>query len=169
MPFETVENMFHLAISVERLAKSLYLGLAERFSDHQDVMRFWYKYADEEEGHAVWLEQALSQLSPEQCAAQGDQMIVEKLRHILHTPIESLLADIVNLEDAFQLVNDLENSETNVVFEFLIENFADDDNTRLFLKNQLRGHVGNLLIEFPTQFRSAALRRDIRARQPGAS
>ncbi|MBN2002228.1 MAG: hypothetical protein JXA21_02625 [Anaerolineae bacterium] len=165
MSFETIEDMFQLAINVERLAKTLYLGLEDMFADHPEVAHFWHHYADEEEGHAAWLEQTLARLSPEQRETQGDLVIVEKLRHISHTPIKSLLAGIANLEDAFQLVNDLENSETNVVFEFLVENFADDEDTRRFLKNQLRNHVGNLLIEFPTQFRSAAIRRSIQVRR----
>lgn len=91
------------------------------------------------------------------------QGIGSALIHPILTEIEPLLASVANLEDAFQLISDLENSETNVIFEFLIENFADDD-TRLFLKNQLRSHVGNLLIKFPLQFRSAAIRRGILVR-----
>ncbi len=169
MSVETVEIMFQMAIGVERIAKELYLGLEQRFADYPNVARFWHKYANEEEGHATWLEQALSRLSPEQRTAEGDVAIVEKLHHLMHTSIEPLLSGVADLEDAFQLVNDLENSETNAIFEFLIENFADDNDTRLFLKNQLRGHVGNLLIEFPVEFRSAALRRGIRARRSGTS
>jgi hypothetical protein len=109
------------------------------------------------------LEQRRGALPPEQLAAPADELISEQVRNVLRFSVADALADVEDLEDAYQLVNDLENSETNAVFEFLIEHFAADAATQAFLKGQLRAHIGNLRIEFPIQFRTAALRRGIKA------
>ncbi len=159
----TVDELFTLAIAAERAAESLYLGLTQKFAAHADVAQFWQRYAAEEDGHAQWLAQRQRALPPETLAAPADESIADQVRYVLRYSIADVLADVADLEDAYQLVNDVENSETNAVFEFLIEHFAADAATQAFLKGQLRAHIGNLRIEFPTQFRTAAMRRGIKA------
>jgi hypothetical protein len=77
--------------------------------------------------------------------------------------VERRLRDVHNLEDAYQMVHELENSETNAVFDFLITNFAEDKKTQAFLRSQLRDHIGKLATDFPVQFRLAPVRRGIKA------
>lgn len=159
----TIDELFTLAIAAERAAESLYWGLAQKFAPHADVVKFWQRYAAEEVAHALWLEQRRDMLPPEQRAAPADELIADQVRHVLKFSVPAALAEVTDLEDAYQLVNDLENSETNAVFEFLIEHFADDPATQTFLKSQLHAHIGNLRIGFPSQFRTTALRRGIKA------
>jgi hypothetical protein len=61
------------------------------------------------------------------------------------------------------LVNELENAETNAVFEFMLANFSKDEDAKLFLRSQLKDHIGKLMIDFPSQFASAAIRRQVKA------
>jgi hypothetical protein len=88
---------------------------------------------------------------------------MEKAHGVLRFSVEDALKGVRNLEDAYQLVNELENSETNAIFEFLIANFAEDQKTQAFLRSQLRDHVGKLMIDFPVQFKQADVRREIGA------
>jgi len=84
-------------------------------------------------------------------------------RKVLQFSVENRLKKIRDLEDAYQLVNELENSETNAIFEFLITNFSSDEETQSFLRSQLNDHIAKLTIGFPTRFRSAVRRREIGA------
>ncbi|MBN1874826.1 MAG: hypothetical protein JXA33_11400 [Anaerolineae bacterium] len=162
MTTSTVAELFSLAIAAERTAETFYQGLVTKFAFYPTVAEFWSMYAKEEEVHARWLAQLRDKLPLEELSEPADMTIVEKLQNVLQFSVEDALQRIHNLEDAYQMVNDLENSETNAVFEFLIEHFATDERTQTFLRTQLRDHVGHLLIDFPTQFRTAMLRHEIK-------
>jgi len=159
----TVTELFELAIVVEKAAEELYRGLEVKFAHHQEVADFWERYAAEEAGHAQWLKRLRDTSSPEQLSAPADPLILKDARRILQFSVESSLNNIKNLEDAYQLVNELENSETNAIFEFLIANFSSDEETQSFLRSQLRDHITKLTTEFPTQFKSAERRWAIEA------
>jgi hypothetical protein len=74
-----------------------------------------------------------------------------------------VLAGIKTLQEAYEVTNELEHSETNTVFEFLISYFAEDEQTQIFLRTQLRDHVGRLMIDFPKRLGTSTLRRGIQA------
>lgn len=159
----TVAELFELAIAAERTAEDLYRGLAVRFVHHREVADFWGEYAAEEAGHAQWLERLRDSLSPEQLSAPADPLMLRNARRLRQFSVENALQGIRNLEDAYQLVNELENSEINVVFEFLITNFSSDEKAQSFLRSQLREHVARLAREFPTQFKGVVVRQSIEA------
>lgn len=112
--------------------------------------------------HAQWLEQIRSTTDPEQLSAPADPDQLENVRRVLQISIENVLEEIDNLEDAYQLVNDVEHSETNAIFEFLISNFSADKKVQAFLRSQLRDHIAKLMIDLPMQYRYAADRREIK-------
>ena len=60
------------------------------------------------------------------------------------------------MEDAYELAHELENSETNAIFEFLIIHFSTDETTQDFLRSHLKDHIGKLMLWFPAQFNVAA-------------
>jgi rubrerythrin len=163
MPSETnVNDMFRLAVQAERTAELLYKGLADLFAAYPTVADFWMQYAKEESQHATWLLSIQKELSPDQLEAPADPAIVEKLQAVRYFSVEDALNQVRTLEDAYQLVSDLENSETNAVFEFLVDRFAEDARTQAFLRAQLKEHMGNLLINFPTSFGTTTARRLVR-------
>ena len=84
-------------------------------------------------------------------------------RKVLQFSVENRLKKIRDLEDAYQLVNELENSETNAICEFLITNFSSNEETQSFLRSQLKDHIAKLTIGFPAEFQSAARRRATKA------
>ena len=71
---------------------------------------------------------------------------------------ETRLEGIKTLEDAHQLATELENSETNAIFEFMIVNFSTDElaKSHQFLRTQLSTHIARLENDFPIAFRGKA-------------
>ncbi len=159
----TVAQLFDMAIAAEHTAEHVYRSLKEKFRNHPDVAQFWDDYADEEVGHANWLNNIRKGLAPEQLDAPVEAQIIEKMNVVLRFSAENALREVEDLEDAYQLASDLENSETNAIFEFLVDHFASDERTQAFLRAMLREHVAKLLIDFPSQFRTATVRRGIKA------
>lgn len=159
---ETVADLFELAIASEEAAAQLYRGFEAKFANQPDVARFWARYAAEEAGHARWLKDCRKTSSPEQLAAPANPEILQAASWIRRFFLEDTLAQIHNLQDAYELAHDLEHSETNLVFEFLITNYAGPKGLA-FLRTQLSGHVDKLTNEFPARFGSPSLRKAVRA------
>ena len=158
----TVAELFEMAIDAERAAEKLYHGLAARFAHHPQVADFWKEYAAEEDGHAVWLARIRDSLSQEALAAPADPTTLREARAALRVSVERALAQVHDLENAYQLVGEIENAETNAVFDFLITHFSADAKTQVFLRSQLQEHVAKLMIDFPTQFKGARMRRKVK-------
>ncbi len=154
----TVSELFELAILAEKTAEQLYLRLVDKFVHCPDVAAFWQRYAEEEAGHARWLERLHSELPPAERAALADPGTLNDARKILQFSLDNTLARVHNLEDAYQMVTELENSETNAIFEFLITNYALAQRSRAFLLAQVKQHAVNIAAEFPIQYRGADLR-----------
>ncbi|MBN2391476.1 MAG: hypothetical protein JXR84_12180 [Anaerolineae bacterium] len=154
----TVADLFALAIAAETSAAELYRGLAAKFAQYSDVAEFWQRYVTDEIAHARWLARLQGNLSIEQLAARADPVILENARHAANVSVETLLTDVDNLADAYELVNELENSETNIVFNFLISSFPTDQEVLSFLRAQLSEHVERLVTAFPERFKDPGVR-----------
>jgi rubrerythrin len=158
----TNSELFDLAIAAEETAEELYRRLEAMFAHHEDAAAFWRLYAAEEAAHAHWLARIRDILRPEQLAAPADPQILKGARKALQVSVENALQEIENLEDAYQLVSEIENAETNAVFEFLIAGFSAIPEAQSFLRAQLRDHIGRIMVEFPERFGDAAMRRAIK-------
>jgi len=159
----TVNELFDMAIKAEKAAEEVYRRLQAMFAPHPDVVRFWRNYAAAEAGHALWLERIRGALNPEQLAAPADAETAAAARRLLLFPVEKALQGIKTLEDAYQLANEMESGETNVVFDFLITYFASDAQAQSLMRSQLRDHVARISTGFPARFRSSASRQSIKA------
>lgn len=160
----TIARLLELAIAAEKAAEELYRGMETKFAHHEDVADFWREYADEEVMHAAWLERLRDSLTPERLSAPADPGVMEEAHQALQVPVKRRMQDVHDLDDAYQLAHELENSETNAVFGFLIDNFAEDKKAQVFLRSQLQDHIGKLAINFPIQFRQASVRKQIKAK-----
>ncbi len=160
----TVMELFEKAIAAEKLAEELYHRLAALFTHEPDVAEFWEQYAEEEVGHARWLARYRDQLSLETLSQPADPETLAAAKRALRLSIERRLQNIETLEDAYQLANELESSETNAVFEFVITNFSKEDESRDFLRAQLQDHIARLMFGFPEKFKSGDRRAAVAAR-----
>lgn len=163
--FGTIGHLIELAIQGEKLAEVFYLRLEKKFSRYPDVAQFWNSYASEENGHARWLARLRERADDERLNQPAEPEVLQQAERALATPIEDLLADVHTLQDAYNIANELEHSETNTVFEFLIGHFAEDLQAHTFLREQLNQHVGRLMIDFPRQMGTGTLRRGILAEE----
>ncbi len=160
----SVDELFTLSIAAEKLNREFYLTLAGRFSHQPEISGFWRQYAQEETGHMRWLENRRAALDAQQLAAPAAEDIVAAARRVLRFPLQDSLAGVHTLEDACQLADELEHAETNVVFTFLIENFATDLPAMSFLRQQLRQHIAKV-DELRQKYPDLGQRAQIRARQ----
>jgi len=160
---QDVAYLFELAIKAELVARDLYRRLAQKFSSHSEVVSFWEELARQEVGHAGALQRIYAKLTPEQRAALADPVKLAGIRIVLAEPLDRLLEDVTNLDEAYQLASELENSEVNTVFKFLINHFSTDPQVADFLRSQLQEHLAFLMRDFPQRFGPAGQRRLIEA------
>jgi rubrerythrin len=161
----TVARAFEIAISAERAAQQLFQGLEAKFAHYQDVAVFWRQYADDESKHAEWLEDLRARLTAEQLSGLVDDHTVGLLQAVTELSVQKALLGVRDLEDAYQLVNDIESGETNAIFQFLLNNFETDEQMRDFLRMQLTKHISKLSIDLPAQYKGTLARQAIRARE----
>ena len=93
-------------------------------------------------------------------------MIMSQLQTSVRRASKIKLENIKTLEDAYSLATDLENTETNAIFEFILTHFSpkEVDNAQSFLRVQLNNHAIKLITHFPTEFMNTAARQEIIAK-----
>jgi hypothetical protein len=162
-PEATMNDLFELAIGLEQAAEALYQGLSAKFAHVPEVAEFWKEYAVEEAGHARWLVHIQRDLGEDKLSLPADPSLIGRARRLLGVSVVKQLAEVRNLEDAYQLANELENSETSTVFEFFIDSFSERQDTQSFLRAQLQHHVEKLMREFPQRYTGRASRLSVKA------
>lgn len=158
----TVTDLFHRAVALEKAAEDFYHHLAAMFAGEPDLARFWRRIADEERGHAAFLERMRGKLAPEVLSMPADMRMLDLAQKGLEHSVVNLTDTIKNLDDAYQLAIELESAETNAVFDFILTNFPVDElaKTQAFLRVQLNKHASAIENEFPTRFKSRLMRRE---------
>jgi len=159
----TIQEAFEIAIAAERAAESLFHGLEAKFADHENVAVMWQDYAQDEDKHAERLISIRSKVTTDQLAQQVDADTIALLQAVNEISVEKALKGVKDLEDAYQLVNEIESGETNAVFRFLLDNFEPDPQMRDFLRAQLNLHVARLENELPPPYRSRIARQLVKA------
>jgi rubrerythrin len=163
MPHTTLDTVFQAAIGAERAAENLFRGLQSKFAAHPGLAEFWGDYARDEQRHAAWLEGLYARIDPQRLAEPVDEHTAAMVRAVAGFSVESALAQIADLEDAFQLVNEIENAETNAIFQFLLNNFEPDEEMKVFLRAQLQKHIARLMLDFPQQYKGVVARKAVKA------
>jgi hypothetical protein len=156
MPNITVEEAFEAA-------KEFFHGLEAKFSHYEDASQLWKEYAEDEAMHTKWLEVLKAKLSEDELSYFVDDHTVQLLEVVARISVEKALENIHDLDDVYELVNEIENGETNAIFRFLLDNFETDEKMRDFLRKQLNEHVGKLASDLPPQYRGATTRRKVKA------
>ena len=159
----TLADLIALAIQSEQKNEALYRALAEKFARSPEAAAFWQRYAEEEVAHTRWLQGLQERAGADRLAAAAAEPVMEQARQVSSVTIAPLLAQVRTLQDAYDLANELEHSETNVIFDFLIGQFAQDQSSMVFLRAQLTEHVARLVNDFPAAYREAAVRQAVRA------
>ena len=159
----TIGQTFEVALAAERAMERVFRGCAIKFAAHAELAPFWDHYAQDEVMHAEYLERLRIRLPAEKLARPTDERTVANLRAVSAFSVEKALAGVHNLEDAYQLIHELESGETNAIFEFLLINFETDKRMAAFLRTQLNQHVNHLQSDLPVQYQDATARQMVQA------
>jgi len=158
----TIGSLIGLAIELEKFNEAYYRGLQEKFAHVSQVAGFWQAYADEEAGHARWLEQLRQRVRDKLETRLENTQLMDAARKLLQVTPQEHLVSINNLEEGYQLAVELENSETNTIFEFLILNYSLTAQAANFLQAQLHTHIKRLTDEFPAEYNNRSRRLALR-------
>ena len=161
---ESINDLFNYAIRLERAAEALYEKMAELFAHDLAVEKFWKQYAEEEHGHALYLERVRSAMDKRHLSEPADEGTLQQVHHCLEKTSKDRLEHIHDLEDAYLLAVEIESSETNAIFDFIITNFSTDQLkiATKFLRTQLTQHATKLEREFPSPYKSRIQRQMLR-------
>ena len=159
----TIGELFELSIALEHAAETFYRGLAAKFAGEQEIVLFWKVFEREEAGHARFLETLLERLSEDKLRGPAPAELLAAARRLLQVAPESVLATVTNLEEAYRIAIETENSETNLIFEALITDFAITSQAVHFLKVQLKEHADRVQRAFPPRFDSTQARLAVKA------
>ncbi len=161
MSENTTETLFEMAIAAEKEAQVFYAGLIKKFQHVPKAVKVWREMMQDEVTHFQELQKIQATLTEEQLRAPVDQSIIWKAESVREFSAEDSLNRIETLEDAFQTAHDIEYSEVNTVFEFILTEFVDPDAQRGFVVSQLKEHVAKLdaldEIEWPGSVRAKEL------------
>jgi hypothetical protein len=115
----TVEHLFELAVKIEHQASLLYETFSKMFSHFPELDDFWRTMIDEESAHERLLQDARDLLSPAQLQAPADDRMMRDATRVRRLFADDLNETIQTLDDAYELMHNLEYSEMNAIFQFL--------------------------------------------------
>ena len=156
----TLGGLFEVVLVYEVAACDLYLGLAEKFAANPSISEFWKTMAAHGQSHIRTLKQAYESLSPQDIESSVNQEVVEKVQSLPNLSVKDILMSIDNLEDAYQLVSEIENVAVSVRFIFLTQKLFDSKAHKRPIVNSINQHLQSLM-SFPQTFGDAAIRRNI--------
>jgi hypothetical protein len=140
----TIGALLDLLVEAERASQAFHLRLAKMFAHQPEARAVWWEMAADEAIHVWLLEEARTQLTPEQLASPVDPEVWEQARAIMALSPEEILNRIQTLEDAYQTVHELEHYEFGAVLDFVLSEFFPADFQREFIQSQLREHLARL-------------------------
>ncbi len=162
----TVGDLFEVAIQLEETAQALYSNWQSAFAAETAVAKFWQVYAEDEQRHASMLRSTRDRLALEQLAAIAPPdmlgVAVNMLNELQRNP-----PAVRDLDEAYELAHQLEHSEVNTIFEFLLSHVLPEDalfrgSGAQMARKQVSEHTNRLLFEFPEHLRDAHTRRAIK-------
>jgi rubrerythrin len=160
----TNADLFERAIVIEDLQQEFYKILSEMFTHNREVADFWKKLEEDEMHHSNLLESIRGSLSPDRLQAKADPSVVSMVNEILEISAEERTNSISNLNDAYELAYDQENSEMNMIFKFLVKEFSRSDDVQKFALAEIENHIMKLW-DFPRMFGDIEWRKSIKIRE----
>lgn len=160
---DTIDIAFELAIACENLAAAVYREFMKKFSHMPEVVEFWNDMVRDEEKHAEHLEELYNSLTPDQLNAQANSQTLLELRTILTLKLEDVTGPIKTLDDAINTAHELENSEVNTAFRFLMNEFISAETRLNAIINTVEVHLERLM-NFSEYYGDCDWRKSITAR-----
>lgn len=153
----TLEELFHIALRIEKEALDFYERLAVIFDGIEVARDFFAEMARDEASHARGIELLMANTGSEALSSPAPLHSIGLAKSFLNFSAEETLATINNLQEAYQATVNLEFSEANKLHELLFELHADKE-TRETIATSLRAHQDHV-----TRFRNSGVDMSCRA------
>ncbi len=163
-PNTSFDEIFQSAIEIEKKAGKIYERFAELFSNFPKTVGFWKGMNQDELDHAKWLSEIKESLSEEELSSYPDYDFILKVHSIKKSLEEYSKKKIENLDDAYELANDIESSEINNLFRLLAHKFISSEEKRRFILSEINEHQLKIM-DFPKNFGDRILREEIKAEE----
>lgn len=139
----TYEDIFKISIHAETELARFYKRLKAKF--HQSEIRSFLKEMARDEGyHIKELNKIHDSVSNELLHSPADPALLEEGRSVEKLKILEMVDSIETLDDAYNKIEELEFSELNSVYLFLLSKFIDSDEKGEFLNTEMKAHLAKI-------------------------
>lgn len=144
---DTVEHLFKIQIETETVGGDFYADMAEKFDHLPDISQFFGKLAKDEESHIQNLKDVRDSLLQKelQMPADPNTLFNAKEASKLRELIKTRGASFKTLEDSIVMTHDIEYSEVNKVYLYLVEEFSDSGDFKKKVVLELQDHLQSLM------------------------
>jgi hypothetical protein len=156
----TLSKLFECGIAAENAARDFYLGLIRKFSSRPVVCALWKQMVEDEEGHARILTRSRDSVPPDKLGEVVDAAMARKAEALCRLSVPEMLNSVHNLDDAYMLAHELENSDVNALFDFLKLKLVPRGEKDKFLPDLIESHLRKLM-DFEKTFGDAEMRKHI--------
>lgn len=145
MSTPTYAQVFEIAMDAERKAGQLYHSFVSLFAAYPPAVELWTNLARDEGYHLRVLEQIRDGLPEETLLEEVDPLLWEQAEILRRLEKSTSTFVVENMDEAYQLTHELEHSEVNTMFEFLVHAFSNGTEMETIALQQLREHLRRLL------------------------
>lgn len=145
MSTPTYAQVFEIAMDAERKAGELYRHFVTLFAAYPPAVELWTALARDEGYHLRVLEQIREDLPQETLNEEVDPLLWEQAEILRRLEKSTSTLTVENVDEAYQLTHELEHSEVNTMFEFLVHAFLSGTEMETIALQQLREHLRRLL------------------------
>lgn len=136
----TLSNLFECAIVNEMKAADIFAGLSEDYSHIPEIKEFWNEMHDDEIMHAEVLKKIHNELPPERLNEAADHFVCEYVERAYQLLVRISNDEPANLNEAYELVHELEFSELNEAYMILIKHRVGTETSKDFIKEEIKTH-----------------------------
>ena len=141
---ETYQNLFKIVVSTEEELRQLYQLFAKEFMHYKEISDFWKSMAKDEFLHIKELENIYKSLSENQLNETVDNTVIENARKNLKRIQSAKTTQIQTLNEAYELSHEIENSEVNAVFLFIMHECCPSKKQVIFVEKEITIHLEKL-------------------------
>jgi len=160
----TVEDLFQIAITAENETEKLYREFSQKFSHHPEIAEFWENMRKGEVIHVRELQKIKDSIDESKLRLTADPLVYIEACDSLRLAQRAEMDSIRSLNDAYELAHELESSEINAVFKFLLTKFGTNNDTRKFIMYELEKHLTELST-FTDRFGDREWRKSIKVNE----
>ncbi len=164
---KNVSDLFEFAIGIELSSGELYSVLTKKFAHVEGVASVFEALAKDEGKHAAELVKIRNSLAEPQLQEVVAREYALKIKYLGQFTSLIKAAAVRNLDDAYELAHDLENSEVNRVFQMLATKYVPAERRKQFVASEFSQHTARLR-EISKQFSDRTSRRSVEALHLGS-